>query len=136
MNCARILLKNTSKSVSRVFRRNFGETAVHKNIWIEEHNGIKEDLTNRFEWSGQNIMNSIVFLGLIPCFIYIVGKNAQDVGRFVPRLSVETVRDSRQNEGDSCHFPIRTCCYYCLIRLFVPTWRAMDGKQISQVSGS
>ena len=83
--------RNTSKSVSRVFRRNFGETAVHKNIWIEEHNGIKEDLTNRFEWSGQNIMNSIVFLGLIPCFIYIVGKNAQDVGRFVPRLPVETV---------------------------------------------
>lgn len=79
MNCARILLKNASKSVSRSFRRNFGETAVHKNIWIEEHNGIKEDLTNRFEWSGQNIMNSIVFLGLIPCFIYIVGKNAQDV---------------------------------------------------------
>lgn len=79
MNCARVLLKNTSKTLSRVYRRNFGETAVHKNIWIEEHNGIKEDLTNRFEWTGENIMNSLIFLGIVPGFIYLVGKSAHNV---------------------------------------------------------
>lgn len=79
MNCARSLLKSTSKTVGRLYRRNFSETAVHKNIWIEEHNGIKEDLTNRFEWSATNIMNSVIFLGLIPGFIYLVGKEAQNV---------------------------------------------------------
>lgn len=80
MNCARTLIKNTSKTVSRLYRRNFSETAVRKNIWIEEHNGIKEDLTNRFEWTGANIVNSIIFLGLIPGFIYLAGKKAQYVG--------------------------------------------------------
>ena len=80
MNCARTLLKSTSKTVSRVYRRNFGETAVRKNIWIEEHNGIKEDLTNRFQWTGDNIMNSLIFLGIVPAFIYIVGKSAHNVG--------------------------------------------------------
>ena len=79
MNCARSLLKSTSKTVGRLYRRNFSETAVHKNIWIEEHNGIKEDLTNRFEWNGTNIMNTVIFLGLIPGFIYLVGKGAQNV---------------------------------------------------------
>lgn len=80
MNCARTLIKNTSKTVGRLYRRNFSETAVRKNIWIEEHNGIKEDLTNRFEWTGANIVNSIIFLGLIPGFIYLAGKKAQYVG--------------------------------------------------------
>ena len=80
MNAARILVTNATKTMGRVYRRNFGETAVHKNIWIEEQNGIKEDLTNRFEWSGMNIMNSIVFLGLIPGFVYLVGKSAHEVG--------------------------------------------------------
>lgn len=83
MNCARTLLKTTSKSLNRVVRRNFGETAVRKNIWIEEHNGIKEDLTNRFQWTGENIMNSIIFLGIIPGFIYIVGKKAHNVHFFM-----------------------------------------------------
>ena len=79
MNCARVLLKNTSKTLSRVCHRNFSETAVRKNIWIEEHNGIKEDLTNRFEWTGENIMNSLIFLGIVPGFIYLVGKSAHNV---------------------------------------------------------
>ena len=52
---------------------------MRKNIWIEEHNGIKEDLTNRFVWTGENIMNSIIFLGIIPGFIYLVGKEAHNV---------------------------------------------------------
>ncbi|CBK22038.2 uncharacterized protein [Blastocystis hominis] len=78
MNAARLFVKNVSRMAGRCCRRNFSETAVRKNIWIEEHNGIKEDLTNRFEWSGQNIMNTIVFLGLVPCFVYLVGKSAQD----------------------------------------------------------
>ena len=82
MNAARLFVRNASRMAGRCYRRTFSETAVRKNIWIEEHNGIKEDLTNRFEWSGMNIMNSIVFLGLIPGFVYLVGKSAQDVCAF------------------------------------------------------
>lgn len=94
MNAARLFVKNVSRMAGRCCRRNFSETAVRKNIWIEEHNGIKEDLTNRFEWSGQNIMNTIVFLGLVPCFVYLVGKSAQDV--CIP-LSASNCRDSMKH---------------------------------------
>ena len=62
MNAARTLLKNTTKTVGRIYRRNFSETAVRKNIWIEEQNGIKEDMNNRFSWTASNIGYTIVFL--------------------------------------------------------------------------
>lgn len=78
-----ILVNSSFTKVTAVYRRNFGETAVHKNIWIEEHNGIKEDLTNRFQWNGENIMNSIIFLGIVPGFIYLVGKSAHNVSFFL-----------------------------------------------------
>lgn len=80
MNAARNLIKSTTKTVSRVYRRNFSETAVRKNIWIEEHNGIKEDMTNRFSWTAANLGYSALFLGIIPGFIYLVGKGAHEVG--------------------------------------------------------
>ena len=89
MNAARTLLKNTTKTVSRVYRRNFSETAVRKNIWIEEQNGIKEDMTNRFSWTASNIGYTVVFLGIIPGFVYLVGKGAHEVGIGIGGLGYE-----------------------------------------------
>lgn len=54
-------IKPTTKIISR---------KLHKNLWIEEHTGYKEDVFSRFKWNRFTICSILGFGVLMPAGIF------------------------------------------------------------------